>query len=127
MKRNRNFTLIELLVVIAIIAILAAMLLPALSNARGLVRLTSCLNNVKQQGTAYFYYVDDYNGEMPHRGEDLTHQNYLIQGSSSLWTQIDTLHAYIGKTYQEGGNLEVWRCPEWRGYNPEYKMVEQIR
>ncbi len=74
---KRAFTLIELLVVIAIIAILAALLLPALSSAKKLARQTDCASRMKQIGSAYLMYAADHNEYLPAPDDDATYGGHF--------------------------------------------------
>ena len=75
MDKQRGFTLIELLVVIAIIAILMAILMPALNRAREQGKRAACLSNVKQLTLAWILYADDNDGKMASGNTSLGGQN----------------------------------------------------
>ena len=80
-----GFTLIELLVVMAIIAILASLLLPALSTAKAKAQRTACMNNFKQLQLAWLTYAQDHDDQLPSNGRDVP-QPYQM-GMGIWWAQ----------------------------------------
>jgi prepilin-type N-terminal cleavage/methylation domain-containing protein/prepilin-type processing-associated H-X9-DG protein len=95
LQSQRAFTLIELLVVIAIIAILAAMLLPALAKAKEKAKTANCLSNLKQWALSEQTYATDFEDGMPHDGMNPTTWNTGDSIQQNAWFNL--LPSYIGE------------------------------
>jgi len=115
--RKAGFTLIELLVVIAIIAILASMLLPALSNSKAKAVQTQCLSNLKQLNLAMVLYCGDYREKTPAKESVSDKGIWWYTGHKDIWWWYKELDkAYAGVKQSSPSNHMVFWCPKDRGW-----------
>ena len=127
--RRRAFTLIELLVVVAIVAVLAALLLPVLTQARESGRNAACISNLRQMGLAFALYADDYDDYLPSYDTWLWRTREHL-ASGDLYPFIRSVDVYVCPTDRYHGT-RLWagtrRTPRYFSYAINYACVVDER
>jgi prepilin-type N-terminal cleavage/methylation domain-containing protein/prepilin-type processing-associated H-X9-DG protein len=125
MKRRNGFTLIELLVVVAIIAVLTALLLPALGSARARAKQIACLNNIRQLGSMEMMYAQNYSGWVPSYYWDGTDEivwhDWLTKGNYLRNTAMLLCPCALPETY----TLKIATGLPWGKYTT-YGMIREF-
>lgn len=125
--RGGGFTLVELLVTVSIVAMLAAILLPAILQSRAAVRRTVCQSNMRQWALAVRMYADVHHGRLPYRGQGIqptTRLNAMDDWINALppFAESASYIDYVNAGNRpKAGDSSVWVCPEseWTEYSTQ--------
>lgn len=136
LRKQKGFTLIELLVVIAIIAILAAILFPVFAKAREAARSTSCISNMKQIGTAFQLYLQEWEERVPtsdmpyiwwpagdQMGEAYPGHTALQNDTMVAAAKINSIKQQLA-TYVKSD--AIWKCPSDSGADPKFTVGKRF-